>query len=454
MQAISQQVMSSDTYTSPTNQSKKFNLKNLLNSLNIRFIFTGLVAIVVVVGSYLLFQTKKDSVAVAAANKINVSQAATTEPIQNTTAASNTTASVIAVKQNKLPPELNNNNLPAAFVPLTKPDSVPAPKQTYTVPVQTPHKKTEDTLYAFPKLSEKEIKANNKQKKKMIEQLMKIKKEKYAFIPTGTFNYKSQPVSVQSFYMQASEVSNLEYRTFLFDLLIEGRKEEFIKAKPNQQQWVKEVNKANMQVMADNYFSQAFYNDYPVVNISREGAKMYCNWLSIEANKFFKEKGKALLNDLRIPSDVEWAYAAQAGTSYTAYPWGERIQNQRGCFMANFCVKKMENLPANVLSECNNKAFPNAYTSAGLMLGEGTYTSHTYTYNPNDYYLYCMCGNVAEMVNVLDLKTFKPKAVGTKGGGWNSDAEHIKINGEDEYAGKTEASPFIGFRPVITYTGK
>jgi hypothetical protein len=78
--------------------------------------------------------------------------------------------------------------------------------------------------YVFPKLTEEEIKTNNKQKKLMLKNLEKFDKKVYAYIPTGTFDYQGKQVSVKSFYMQKTEISNLEYRTFLFDLLIQGMK--------------------------------------------------------------------------------------------------------------------------------------------------------------------------------------------------------------------------------------
>ncbi len=321
--------------------------------------------------------------------------------------------------------------------------------------------KNEDSAYVFPKLTEKEIKVNAKQKKRMLDALMKFSKDKYALIPMGTFNYKSETVSLHPFYIQTKEVTNLEYRTFLFDLLIQGRKEEFLKAKPDQQQWVKEFDRLFLQPMADNYFSHVAYNSYPVVNITREGAEMYCVWLSKEVNSLLNEKEKPLMNDVRLPSDAEWTYAASGGIKDAIYPWwplpanakyfkdGNYIRNARGCFLANFCLKKYTQV-LDSIGECNNNKHKDAYTTAGYMVGHLMLVAPVDAYNPNDYGLYCMSGNVAEMVKVTDLRTNKVLTIGTKGGGWNSDEQHLKLNSEDEYAGKSSPSPFIGFRPVIS----
>ena len=63
------------------------------------------------------------------------------------------------------------------------------------------------------------------------------------------------------------------------------------------------------------------------------------------------------------------------------------------------------------------------------------------SYLPNDYGLFHMSGNAAEMISSPTNRT--------KGGSYNSTAYHIQIESEDEYEGWTEPSPFIGFRPIL-----
>ncbi|TNF47738.1 MAG: hypothetical protein EP305_07090, partial [Bacteroidetes bacterium] len=118
--------------------------------------------------------------------------------------------------------------------------------------------------YPFPRLTQDEINANNKQKKNMLKALEKLDKKAFAFVPSGSFEYQGAQISVQAFYMSKTEVTNLEYRTFLFDLLIQGKKEEFIKAKPHQAKWTELFGESN-KAMEELYFSEEAYNDYPVV---------------------------------------------------------------------------------------------------------------------------------------------------------------------------------------------
>lgn len=309
----------------------------------------------------------------------------------------------------------------------------------------------EDTGYVFPVLTEKEIKDNHKQKRKMVETLAKLSKEKYVRAPMGTFNYNGQNVSLNSFYIQNAEVTNLEYLTFIFDLLIQNRKEEFLKAKPDQSQWTKAFVNTNYDFsnLKEAYFSNKTYRDYPVVNIGKEGAEMYCKWLTVATNEYLASKDKPLMNDLRIPTNHEWTYAARSGTVTTDFPWGTNsVQNKFGCFFANFRVQNFGEVKRDPKAKCGY-GFPNAITTAGTILGALQTSVLVYAYNPNNLGLYCMSGNVAEMVYEENLTT-KTKTHGTRGGSWYSDVEYLKLTSENEFKNFTKPSPMIGFRPVVT----
>ena len=58
----------------------------------------------------------------------------------------------------------------------------------------------------------------------------------------------------------------------------------------------------------------------PVINVSWEDAVAYAEWLSQQTGKRY-----------RLPTEVEWEYAARAGTE-TAYWWGDEIgKNRANC---------------------------------------------------------------------------------------------------------------------------
>lgn len=291
-----------------------------------------------------------------------------------------------------------------------------------------------DTGYKFPKLTPEEILANNKQKVKMFGK-KKAKKLKngqwqqpdpvgFQFIPMGVMHYNDTEIKTQAFYIKQTEVSNLEYRTYLFDLLIQNRKEEFLKAKPDQAMWVKEYPNGFNQTLEENYFSHAAYNDYPVVAVSREGAELYCKWMTEELTK----NNPNLMNDFRLPTSAEWVFAASDGGKHLPYPWGgPYLRNSNGFFLANF------------------------YPIKGNYIADGGFhTVKVDSYNPNDFGLYCMSGNVAEMV--YEDESNLP---GTKGGSWSSIGQELQIiEGNDRFKGRTEPSVNVGFRPVMTYLGR
>lgn len=284
-----------------------------------------------------------------------------------------------------------------------------------------------DDAYVFPKLTEEEIKANHKQKKTMLKALEKMDRKSYTFLVSRNLDFKGKMTYIQSFLIQNTEISNLEYRTFLFDLLIQDRKDEFLKARPDQNQWSLLPGGQNNK-MKDHYFSHPAYDHFPVVNISREGAEMYCKWLTQELYKVVDEKKKYQFNDIRLPAREEWVMAASIEGKKGPYPWdGEFTRNSDGLYLANY------------------KRKPLASDSIATAIYRDI-TAPVESYWPNDFGLYNMSGNVAEMV-YDDIKT---KSAGTAGGSWMNNEEEIKILGPDPYAGVTNAHPGIGFRVVMT----
>lgn len=320
-----------------------------------------------------------------------------------------------------------------------------------------------DDEYIFPKLTEEEIQKTKKQKKKMLKALAKMDRDSYSYIPSGSFDYKGKIISVQGFFMQKTEVSNLEYRTYLFDLLINEKKDEFLKAKPNQQAW-KIALSDSAQYMIDNYFSNKIYDDYPVNNISREGAELYCQWLSKELQSYVGEKKAMKYNDLRIPTREEWVKAASLEGLNRNYAWkSDTIFDMRfGQFNANFNLKNHYYVPNKRMKEAVEKSLK-YYTLAYHFSNNKNYThmvNTVYSLNgQHQYGLFNLCGNLSEMVidwsggfgNYKKVES-QTKTFGTAGGGWMNSAEEIKINAPDNHPNVIEAHPNIGFRVITTHS--
>ncbi len=298
-----------------------------------------------------------------------------------------------------------------------------------------PPKGMDELPYQFPKLTEEEIAITKKKKKSMLKALAKHDKDSYIFIPSGSFDYNGKTVSVQAYYMGTCEVTNFEYRTFLFDLLIQGRKDEFLKAKPDQSAWL-DFSFGGYPAFKENYFSNKAFNDYPVVTISREGAELYCKWLSQEVRKYVGVEKEAQYNDVRLPLRVEWVKAASNEGKQLPYPWkGPFVRHSTGAFEGAFQSNFVHGVADTIFE-----------TTAGSTAG-GDLLAPSKSFWPSELGLYNMSGNAAEMV-YEGMNRTEP---GTAGGSWMSFEDEIKIYAPDPYKGIIDPKPTIGFRVVSTY---
>lgn len=291
-----------------------------------------------------------------------------------------------------------------------------------------------DDPYQFPTLTEEEIAITKKKKKAMLKALSKHDKDAYAYIPSGTFDYNGKQVSVQAFYMGIGEVTNFEYRTFLFDLIIQGRKDEFLKAKPDQNSWL-DFSFGGYPAFKEHYFSEKTFNDYPVVGISREGAELYCKWLSEEVRKYVGDEKEVKYNDVRLPLRVEWVKAASNEGKQLPYPWkGPFVRHSTGAFEGAF--------QSNFVHGVVDTIFETTTSTVG-----GDLLAPSKSFWPSELGLYNMSGNAAEMVYEGTDRT----GPGTAGGSWMSFEDEIKIYAPDPNKGVITAKPTIGFRVVSTF---
>lgn len=242
----------------------------------------------------------------------------------------------------------------------------------------------------------------------------------------------------EKLFMFSTEVTNLQYREFLYSLKKDGRIDEYNKYQVDSMGWERALKSA--KPLVSHYHDHPAYNDYPVVNISYDAAQAYCKWLTNRLNTqpgfkhFFKKV------ECRLPSKQEWLAAAKGGNDDFKYTWGGPfVRNSKGQILANFRYVPQGNLKMDggndttkvnkVEADMNYKGDNFAITTPGM------------SYWPNGYDLYNMCGNVAEMLN-------EPGT--TIGGSWNSTAYYMRLDVDaDPYAGWTEPMPYIGFRVLM-----
>ena len=213
---------------------------------------------------------------------------------------------------------------------------------------------------------------------------------------------------------------------------------------PDTTVWVNDFPNANNSMYMKNYFSSPGYNDYPVVGVTWEQAQAFCAWRTEYLLRGMGPEAR-YIQRYRLPSEIEWEYAARGREGHT-FPWeGTASKNEKGCFYANF------------------KPDRGNYTEDGNLI-----TSRVGQYGANDNGLFDMAGNVAEWTNTVfteagvqsmadvnpelryeaakeDPYFLKRKSV--RGGSWKDPQSYIRSAWRTwEY--QNHPRSFIGFRCV------
>jgi len=242
----------------------------------------------------------------------------------------------------------------------------------------------------------------------------------------ATFAVQAQ-VNIKSFHSDLAqlddliyagrfEVTNAQYADFLRDLKVQGRLDDYALARVDSSQWAT-ANMSNEPFVVY-YHTHEAYAKYPVVNISLQGATLYCEWLTAQYNQHPKRRFTEVL--VRLPTAQEWEWAARAGAEDAVYPWeGKEIYTPKGAPAANFLLEGGDQ----------------SLGVAGALSDNADITAPVHSYSPNKAGLYNMAGNVAEMVS--------DEAV-AKGGSWLNGAEYLRIDHKAEYHG--EPMTHVGFR--------
>ncbi|MEM1258556.1 MAG: gliding motility lipoprotein GldK [Bacteroidota bacterium] len=229
-----------------------------------------------------------------------------------------------------------------------------------------------------------------------------------------------------------------------------GKRSDFIKSEqleiyPDTTVWIRDFEYSYNEPMHNDYFWHDAYSDYPVVGVNWQQAKAFCHWRTKFKNDDQKSRGKQFVNQFRLPTEAEWEYAARGGIEGGTYPWGgPYVISDTGCFMANFKPQRGD------------------YAADAAL-----YTVEAKSYEPNDFNLYNMAGNVSEWTNssydpgAYDyVSTMNPNAGAgqnkrkvIRGGSWKDVAYFLQVSTRD-YEYQDSARSYIGFRTVQDYMGE
>lgn len=284
------------------------------------------------------------------------------------------------------------------------------------------------------------------------------------FVQGGTFimgridedvmnDWDNQPrrVTVASFYMDETEVTNYDYRTYLTWLASRYPNSNKVRnATPDTLVWRRQL--AYNEPYVNNYLRHPSYSNYPVVGVSWLQASEYCKWRTDRVNEYLliqngylsldsaqqnsnvfttdgylsgyyqgipgendqkvRWENGLLLPNYRLPTEAEWEYAAlgligeadgELLTERRMYPWsGQYIRQSdssvRGQMRANY-----------------TRGRGDLMGMAGALNDAADISADVFSYEANDYGLFCMAGNVNEWVSdvyrpmsPVDVEEFQP----------------------------------------------
>ena len=265
-------------------------------------------------------------------------------------------------------------------------------------------------------------------------------------VSTGTFP-KGAKVRVDTFWVEDGCINRKTIERPLRspkDLITNA----IICVYPDTMVWARDFQFAFNEPLLHGYFAMPSYSEYPVVGVTWEQAYAFCHWRT----QLLRSHGKQMIQSYRLPSEAEWEYAARGGLHAAMYPWGSKYaRDNKGCFLANF------------------KPYRGSYHN-----DTGVTTMAVGGFEPNDFGLYDMAGNVAEwtassysnksnaqihdmspeytyLARENDPDILKRKVV--KGGSWKDISYYLQC-GVRSYEYQYESRSYIGFRCVRSAMGK
>ncbi|MBP7477291.1 MAG: SUMF1/EgtB/PvdO family nonheme iron enzyme, partial [Chitinophagales bacterium] len=101
--------------------------------------------------------------------------------------------------------------------------------------------------------------------------------------------------------------------------------------------WIRDFTYSYNEPMVRQYYTHPAFDDYPVVGVRWDQATAFCYWRTHIWNEYKHKQGELINDNIRLPIEHEWEYAARGGKKLAPYPWGgPYTRNSKGCLLANF----------------------------------------------------------------------------------------------------------------------
>jgi formylglycine-generating enzyme required for sulfatase activity len=162
-------------------------------------------------------------------------------------------------------------------------------------------------------------------------------------------------------------------------------------------------------------------DDHPVVGVTWEDAKAYCDWFS-----------RTYRVVMRLPSEAEWEYAARGGLRGRRYPNGDSISPRDGNYASDGAVK-VASYP------------PNGY---GLSDVAGNVFEWVGDWFDRDYYQTAPKQNPRGPATRSDALQRRAD----RGGGWCMGIDKVRVSARHAGPGSWDAggtAACLGFRPLL-----
>jgi len=268
-----------------------------------------------------------------------------------------------------------------------------------------------------------------------------------------TYEWNNLPrrVTVSSFYMDETEVANVDYREYLYWLnrvFGESYPEVYLDALPDTLVWREEL--AYNEPLIQTYFRHPSFDDYPIVGVTWQQASRFCEWRTDRVNemlliergilnpnleqtdeanfnseaylsgvmqdgainrrkgmKDFRTGGErdvkfedgVMLPKYRLPTEAEWEYAALGLQGNMASEQDERVTDRRIYpWDGNTTRYQKRNKYQGKMLANFKRGYGDYMGMAGNLNDNAAGTAEVRSFIPNDFGLYHMAGNVNEWV--------------------------------------------------------